>query len=154
VVERSDGNGLAQVVYEAPARTDVTANTAVLILARQIGSDASGELYRQVRIELRSAEPRLFPTDPTGGSNAKPFCSFAVQSPSQFRAGTAILFQDASSDSDGTIVRYEWYSGAGQFEDSPDTAFVYPAAGTYTVTHVVTDNFGAQTACAAAITIF
>jgi hypothetical protein len=151
VVERTDGNGVAQVIYEAPARTDVTANTTVLVQARPIGSDAENSLYRTVRIELRSAEPRLFPPNP---GNTAPSCSFAVQSPSQFRAGTAILFQDASFDSDGTIVRYEWYSGAGQFEDSPDTAFVYPAAGTYTITHVVTDNNGAQTACAAAITIF
>lgn len=43
-------------------------NTSVLVAARPIGTDADGQIYRTVRIELRSAEPRLFPQIAMGGS--------------------------------------------------------------------------------------
>jgi len=151
VVERTDGNGLAQVVYYAPARTDATANQTVVIQARPVGTDAEAALYRTVRVELRSAEPRLFAPNP---GNAAPNCNFAVQAPDGFRAGRAILFQTTSSDSDGTVVRFEWFWGDGTYSDHPDNAHVFPTPATYTVTHVVTDNEGAQKACSADITVF
>jgi PKD domain len=151
VIERSDGSGLAQVIYEAPARTDITANTSILVTARPIGTDAEAGLYRRVRIELRNAEPKLFPPNPT---NVAPKCGFVVQAPDGYRAGRPILFQDTSSDSDGTIVRYEWFWGDGTYSDHPDNAKVWTAAGTYTVNHIVTDNNGAQNACAATLTLF
>jgi len=75
---RTDGNGVARVVYQAPPRTDSTADQTVLIAARPIGTDANGAVYRTVRIELRSAEPRLFPPNP---NNAGPTCSFVIEIP-------------------------------------------------------------------------
>ncbi len=57
-------NGVAQVIYTSPPRTDQTAHGSVLVTARPIGGDANGQVYRTVRIELRSAEPRLFPPNP------------------------------------------------------------------------------------------
>src|SRR3990172_7537383 len=55
----TDSAGVAQVVYEAPPRTDATANQSVLVAVRPVGDDFNGQIYRTVRIELRSAEPRL-----------------------------------------------------------------------------------------------
>ena len=55
----TDGGGVARVTYQVPPRTDATADQTVLIAARPIGDDASSAVYRTVRIELRSAEPRL-----------------------------------------------------------------------------------------------
>jgi len=78
VTVRTDAQGVARVVYQAPARTDATADQTVLIAARPIGDDASGAIYRTVRIELRSAEPRLFPANP---NNASPTCRFIVEIP-------------------------------------------------------------------------
>jgi hypothetical protein len=75
---RTDGNGLARIVYQAPPRTDATANQTVLIAARPIGTDASNMVYRTVRIELRSAEPRLFPPNP---NNIPPVASFVIEVP-------------------------------------------------------------------------
>lgn len=151
VTARTNGQGIAQVVYEAPARTDATANQQVMIAARPVGNDALGALYRAVAIELRSPEPRLFPQDP---SNTGPTCNFAVQAPNGFRAGTTILFQSTAFDADGTVVRYEWFFTDGTVNDAPDIAHVFRSAGTYGVTHVVTDNDGAQDACASTITVF
>lgn len=158
----TDGSGVAQVVYEAPSRTDATAHQSVLIAARPIGDDFGGQIYRTVRIELRSAEPRLFPQRPICGvvgapaapaCNAPPVCSFAVQAPSGFRPNVGILFQSTSADPDGTIVRYAWDFGNGRRADNPDVSTVYFSAGTFTVTHTVTDDDGAQSACAAILAI-
>jgi PKD repeat protein len=149
-VETTDANGLAQVVFETPARTDATANQTVNVKARPVGSNADNAVYRTVRIELRSAEPRLFAQNP---DNKAPTCNFIVQAPDGFRAGRIILFQSTSSDPDGTIVRYEWFFGDGIQDDSPDVTHGWRSAGTYSVTHVVTDNEGSQQACATSITI-
>jgi hypothetical protein len=149
---RTNSQGIAQVVYEAPARTDATANQRITIQARPIGNDAFAARYSSVAIELRSPEPRLFPQDP---NNTQPECNFAVQAPNGFRAGTTILYQSTSFDPDGAIVRYEWFFSDGTSNvDHPDIAHVFRSPGVYNVTHVVTDNGGKQAACAAPITIF
>ena len=152
LIVRSNAQGLAQVVYEAPARTDATANQTVMVLARPVGTDANAAVYRSVRIELRSAEPRLFPQNP---ENAGPVCNFAVEAPNGFRVNQPILFQSTSFDPDGTIVRYFWDFGNGTRADHADGQAVYKAAGSYTVVHVVTDDDGAgsESACSATFTI-
>lgn len=152
LVVRTDGGGVARVVYVAPPRTDLTAHSNILVAARPVGSDFNGQMYRTVSIELRSAEPRLFPPNP---ANEPPTCGFTVEpSVGPFRVNQAILFQTTSFDVDGTIVRYEWFFGDGTKADSPDTAKVYRVPGTYNVVHIVTDNNGARSAaCTAAITV-
>lgn len=151
VTVRTDGNGVARVVYQAPPRTDATADQTILIAARPLGDDANGAIYRTVRIELRSAEPRLFP--PTPG-NSRPSCGITVESPNGFRTNVAILFQNSSFDTDGVIVRYEWNCGNGNnVVYAPDIACVYRTPGAYTVTLRVTDDDGAQNECLAAFSV-
>ena len=160
---RTNGQGLAQLVYRAPPRTDATANQTVLITARPVGTDANGAIYRTVRLELRSAEPRLFPQRPICGiqgapppplCNVPPQCFFIVEAPDGFRAGRSILFQTTSSDPDGTIVRYEWFFGDGtNVVYFPDTNHVFRFPGAYVVTHKVTDDDGAQMACTTTVTV-
>jgi hypothetical protein len=150
---RTNAQGVAQVLYEAPARTDATANQSVLVMARLVGTDANGALntYHRVRIELRSAEPRLFPANP---DNADPKCNFITEpNVGPFRTNTVIGFHSTSSDPDGVIVRYEWNFGDGTTGDSPDTAKVYRTANAYTVTHSVIDDDGARMSCTAAIVV-
>jgi PKD repeat protein len=150
---RTDGNGVARVTYQSPVRTDATANQKILIAARLMGNDAASETYRTVTIELRSAQPKLFPPNP---NNAAPTCAFTMEAPSGLRTNTTILFQDASFDSDGVIVRYQWIFGDNTGVNyDPDTVHVYHAAGSYTVTHIVTDNNGANNTngCTTSLTI-
>jgi hypothetical protein len=144
LVVRTNAQGIAQVIYEAPPRTDATANQTILVTARPVGTDAAGAIYRSVRIELRSAEPRRFPENPL---NQDPDCDFVTEAPSGFRTNQTILFQSTASDPDGTIVRYFWDLGNGRRADTPDTATSYRVPGTYTVSHVVTDDDGGQAAC-------
>jgi PKD repeat protein len=148
--ETTNNQGIAQVIYTSPPRTDATANQTVLVVARPVSTDFNGQEYRSVRIELRSAEPRLFPQVP---GNVSPICSFVIEAPSGFKTRTSILFQSTSSDPDGTIVRYQWFFGDGVQDTHPDENHVYLTPGDYTVTHVVTDDDGAQAACAASFVI-
>lgn len=148
---RTNAQGLAQLIYRVPPRTDATANQTILVKARPVGTDANGAIYRFVRLELRSAEPHLFPANP---NNLPPKCFFIVELGSQ-RAGTSILFQDTSNDPDGVIVRYEWFFGDGTNVDyHPDTNHIFRFPGTYNVTHKVTDDDGAQAACSTPVTVF
>jgi PKD domain-containing protein len=150
---RTNAQGVAQVLYEAPARTDATANQSVLVMARLVGNDANGALntYHRVRIELRSAEPRLFPANP---DNLQPNCDFVTEpNAGPFRTNTVIGFHSTSNDPDGVIIRYEWNFGDGTSGDAPDTAKVYRAAGSYTVTHSIIDDDGARNSCQASIPV-
>ncbi len=144
-------NGIAQVIYRSPPRTDNTANRYVEVAARPISGDARGQVYRTVTIELRSAEPRLFPQIP---GNTRPFCNFVIE-PATGRGAvnTDFLFQTASVDGDGVIVRYEWDFGDGKRDDKPDVVHRYGLPGEYTVVHVVTDNGGLQSACQATVIV-
>jgi hypothetical protein len=156
---RTNGQGIAAVVYEAPARTDATANQFVKVMARPVSDDASTSNYRSVDIELRSAESRLFPEK---SGNLLPTCSFTVEVTSKSTCSTpttctiplnaSVLFQSTAADADGTIIRYFWSFGNGKTTDSPDASTSYSIAGTYVVRHLVTDNNGGQSACQATIT--
>ena len=148
---RTNAQGVAQVLYEAPARTDATANQTVLVMARLVGNDVNGAFYHSVRLELRSAEPKLFPANPT---NVDPKCSFLTEpNVGPFRTNTVIGFHSTSSDTDGVIIRYEWNFGDGTTGDSPDVAKVYRTPATYTVTHSVIDDDGARNSCQAPIVV-
>jgi hypothetical protein len=154
----TDNNGIARVIYTSPERTNATANQSVLIMGRAVGTDFNGDTYRYVRIELRSAEPRLFPQVP---GNTVPFCNFLWEIPNSpggvLRAPVFVQFNSTSNDTDGgTIVRYEWYFTDlvnGGVEYAPDTGHVFHKPGTWTVTHIVTDDDGGQAACAADFTV-
>lgn len=153
----TNGSGVATAVYTAPARTDFTANGSVTINGRPVGTDANGVLYRSVQIELKSAEPKLFPANP--GTLT---CGFVVEAPQgstscsdattcTVKVNTSVLFQDASV---GDIVRYDWYWGDGSPNgDSPDSNHVFRTVGIFTVTHRVTDSTGAAAACEAEIEV-
>lgn len=58
----------------------------------------------------------------------------------------------ASSDSDGSIVSYDWNFGDGTTGSGATVSHTYAAAGTFTATLVVTDNAGAQGTASAVIT--
>jgi hypothetical protein len=163
ITVKTNAQGVAAVVYEAPARTDATANQQIRVTARPAGTDASSALYRSVNIELRSAEARLFPPN---ADNVLPVCGFAVQATGKSACtgpppivcavpiNTSVLFQSTASDEDGVIVRYFWSFGNGKTADHPDVCTYYIIPGIYTVRDLVTDNNGGQAACETAIGAF
>jgi YVTN family beta-propeller protein len=79
--------------------------------------------------------------------NQGPHASFAA-SPQPAAPGQTIGFDGgASSDSDGTVVRYDWDfgDGTGAANGGPTPGHAYAAAGAYTVTLTVTDDEGCST---------
>jgi hypothetical protein len=145
------GDGIARVIYTAPARTDSSGDQKIRIAGRVVGTDAAGALYKYALIELRSPVDRLFPPIP---GNVSPVCSFLLEpnAPPYYRWQT-IPFQSTSSDPDGTIVRYEWDFGDGETYDQPDGTKTYRSAGNYTITHTVIDNGGAGNTCTRAVEV-
>ena len=146
---RSNAQGIAQVVYTTPERRDLTADMRLVIYARPVGTDASSRSLNYVRLDLKSAEPRRFPQVP---GNLSPSCNFNIAPNNPInKEGTVLRFFSTANDPDGYIVRYEWYFGDGTSssgaEGHIDVQKGYPNAGTYTATHIVTDNVGAQSAC-------
>jgi len=145
------GDGVARVIYTAPARTDSSGNQKIRIAGRVVGTDAAGALYKYVFIELRSPVDRLFPPVPGNGS---PVCSFVLEPDAgPYYVWQTIPYQSTSSDSDGTIVRYEWDFGDGTSEDEPDGTKAYTTAGDYTITHTVVDDAGGSTSCSRGIEV-
>jgi hypothetical protein len=146
LVLTTGANGIAQASYEAPPRTDFTANSSILVTARPVGNDYNGQVYRSVRIELRSAEPRLFPQVPNGdGVNA---CFVIEPAFGPYKVNTVISLQSLAASSVGRIVRYERFFGDGTRDDKPNIAKVFRFPGVYSVTHVAHDEFGNRGACA------
>jgi hypothetical protein len=163
----TDGEGVARVIYQSPMRPGASANQTAIITARPVGLDANAALNRTVRIELKSAEPRIFPQVP---GNTDPVCGFTAVAPmsGQTCAGgvggtpptctinvnTLVQFHSTSSDADGVIVRYQWYFGdATPMEDAPDVDHIYRTGGTFTTTHIVTDDDGSVAACSGSVTV-
>lgn len=151
----SGADGVATAIYTAPPRTDFTADGSVTVQARPVGFDANGVTYRFVRIELKSAEPRLFAGTST--------CGFAVEAPRNavtcsvaagtqsctVKVGSQVLFQSTAAG-----VRFAWYWGDGSGSgDGLNENHVFRTVGTFTVTHVVTDSTGGQAACTADIDV-
>ena len=56
--------------------------------------------------------------------------------------GLTVTFTDTSTDSDGTIVSWLWDFGDSTTSTEPNPVHVFPGAGTYAVTLVVTDDDG------------
>jgi len=76
-----------------------------------------------------------------GGTNQAP--TSRPGGPYSGTAGSAISFNGgASSDPDGSIARYAWTFGDGATGSGATPTHTYSAAGSYTVTLVVTDNEG------------
>jgi len=163
----TDGDGVARVIYQSPMRPGATANQTAIITARPVGLDANAALNRTVRIELKSAEPRIFPQTP---NNTDPVCGFNAVAPMSgqtctggaggtpqtctINVNTLVQYHSTSSDEDGVIVRYQWYFGDGTpMEDAPDIDHIYRTAGTFTTTHIVTDDDGSLAACSGSVTV-
>lgn len=152
IVEPTQANGVAQVIYRVPARESVTAIERIHITARLVSDDAQGQQTKYATLELRPAEVRRFPEVP---GNTDPDCDFFIDPEIGPNPGGAyptrftIRFRSTASDPDlgGFIVRYFWDFGDGTQDDKPDVNKAYILPGVYTVQHVVTDNVGAQSLC-------
>lgn len=82
------------------------------------------------------------------GSNQPPVANYTASS-----TGLTATFRDASTDSDGTIVRRNWNFGDGTSSPATDPRHIYAADGTYVVRLTVVDNEGAAATRSYTVTI-
>jgi PKD repeat protein len=74
-----------------------------------------------------------------------PTASFTTSpSPAVGKAPFNVQFTDTSTDSDGTIVAWQWNFGDGNSSTLQNPSHIYTAVGMYTVTLTVTDNSALQ----------
>ena len=91
-----------------------------------------------VTVTVTNAPPAVAITAPANGQN--------------FRVGDVVTINAAATDSDGSINRVQFYSGAtllGQRTIAPYTLTWTPPTGSFTLTVVAEDNFGATTTSSA-----
>lgn len=143
----TNGNGEAAVTYTAPRAPQFGVDTGaiVTIAVRPIGTDYFGtSIGSATYIRLVPESTALIPGAP------EPNFFFSPSSP---RVGDRVLFDASSSRDDGSIVRYRWNYGDGEFEEGAVNTKDYTAAGTYLVTLTVTDNEGKSASLSKAITV-
>jgi len=103
---------------------------------------------RTIKLRVTDSQGYVAETTRQLSVTNQPSASFTV-SPIPALAGQTVSFNgSASSDLDGTIVRYQWdLDGDGSFETdtgaTPTTSRSYPSPGALTVRLRVTDNLGA-----------
>jgi PKD repeat protein len=90
----------------------------------------------------------------TVGATSTPFASF-VFSPTDPKANTSVFFDASASTAPTgrTISRYAWNFGDGSSGSGRTTSHTYAAAGTYTVTLVVSDSAGVQHTTSQGVTV-
>lgn len=94
-----------------------------------------------------------------GGDNASPFVNISQPlNGATFTAGGNVLIEANASDSDGNVVKVEFYSGSTKLGEDTSAPFNFTwgnvAAGSYSLTAKATDNEGAfKTSVAVAITV-
>ncbi len=98
--------------------------------------------------ELRLSGTATVLDDDQPPPNLAPTAAFSSQV-SNLRVS---LDASASSDSDGSIVSYQWNFGDGTTASGSTASRTYTAPGTYTVTLTVTDDDGATGTAAAQVT--
>ncbi len=121
------------------------------------GTTSESETPKHSFAEKKTYTITLTVTDSRGGSttvtktltigNEPPVAAFTY-SPTSPAVGEAVQFTDKSTDSDGTVQGWEWDFGDGTTSDQQNPTHTYSAAGTYTVTLVVTDDKGGQSSAA------
>ena len=77
--------------------------------------------------------------DGTEPSNVPPVAAFTASC-----TKLACIFQNASTDNDGSIATYAWTFGDGGTSSDPSPSHSYSAGGEFMVTVVVTDDAGAN----------
>ena len=122
-----------------------------------ITSDATQHLYTapgDYTVELTvtdnegatDTETETVSVQSSGGDNTLPMASFTYSPNSPETSDTVSFDASGSSDSDGSVVQYEWdVDGDGVIEYSssmPTVSHSYTSSGTYTVELTVTDDDG------------
>lgn len=101
-------------------------------------ADTANATATMYTIVMRKQEANIVPTAAFTQSCTSLTCTFDAS---------------ASSDSDGSIVDYEWDFGDGHTAAGPSPSNDFPATGSYNVTLTVTDNEGGEGSTTASVSV-
>ena len=146
----TDGQGRATVVYTAPPAPPATqtSDVVVRIVVTPVGSNYDNTMARDIGIRLSRPGVILPP-------NTAPVATFTF-APSAPAAGQEVAFDASDSDDpDGTIVRYEWNWGDGDFESTtnPRIQKDFESSGAFSVRLTVVDNGGLRASTTQTVTV-
>jgi PKD repeat protein len=127
------GDGRSSTLRD-PTNTYATANTYTVTLTVTDDRGASRSISRSVIVSTNNLPTAAFTT---------PSCV----------AGTVCQFNDASTDTDGTIASRTWTFGDGRSSTLRDPTNTYATANTYTVTLSVTDDRGGTNSISRSVTV-
>jgi chitodextrinase len=88
----------------------------------------SGSITKTTSVDLEVVPEGGYPNNP-------PVANFSTS-----KNNLKVTFTDTSTDSDGTIVAWDWNFGDGAASTVQDPVHTYGSSGTYTVTLTVTDD--------------
>ncbi|WP_104091171.1 PKD domain-containing protein [Arthrobacter sp. GMC3] len=151
--------GVAGLTVSVDGSGSTDADGSVASYAWQFGdgSTGTGKTASHVYAAAGSYTVTLVVTDDQGLASAAVTKSVTVTAPpvnqapvASFVAGVAGLTVSVdgsgSTDADGSVASYAWQFGDGSTGTGKTASHVYTAAGSYTVTLVVTDNQGLASA--------
>lgn len=114
-------------------------------------TDDSGDGIKEPLLDVSNTaifNPVLVPGSGGGGTNQPPTASFSFGT-----NGLTVTFTDTSSDPDGSIASWSWSFGDGGTATVQNPSHAYTAAGTYSVSLIVTDDDGATGSTSRSVTV-
>ena len=119
----------------------LAAGLTLLALLAACGGGGGGETEPVAAPPPAPVPPPPPPPPPPAGNQAP---SARFDAPAGAVAGQAVVFDGrASSDPEGSALRFSWDFGDGSAAGTAQVAHLYPAAGTYTARLLVSDAQGA-----------
>lgn len=107
--------------------------------------DDSGDGIQEPLLDVSTFAPVLVPS---GGVNQPPSANFSFTT-----TDLTATFTDASTDTDGVIASWAWDFGDSGTSTIQNPAHTYAAAGTYSVSLIVTDDDGATGSIGKSVTV-
>jgi len=156
-IETSDGTVVYDWTGERSTDRTVTWNGSYEVNGTQV-SDGTYKVNLTVTnttTELTGYNRTATIVVSSGAANQPPTAVIASPTPSgTYREGTEVSFlSTGSSDTDGTIVSYNWTFGDGSAGTGVSTTHTYTTNGSMTVTLTVTDDDGATNSTTVTINV-
>jgi hypothetical protein len=149
------GYGALPLSGRPASQSTAMSKSKPLIVVGYADSDRAVMVYTDKRGPAFGENPGPDPDpDPVPIPNVPPVARILLSPTSGIYPLNVSFNGNASSDSDGRIVSFNWSMGDGSTRNESMFTHLYQRPGTYTITLKVTDDDGASSTATAALTVF